>query len=279
MSYLNTKHQKKSALLTSVLMGLLLLVLFAFGMKYQDPPEEYGVAINFGTSDFGSGPPKVQETIKSAPTEEKVKEEVIEKVEETKVEEVKEKVLTQNESEAPVVSKEEPKKKVKQPVVQPKKNETKIEKKEIPKPSKETTDALSNLLNGSKSAGDPAKGEGDDTKSGLKGKVDGDPTSSKYYGNGGSGGDGNYNLSGRKPLTRPIIKQDCNEEGTVVVSIEVDNTGKVIKAVAGIKGTTNTAPCLLIPARKAAMLTKWNADVDAPNRQVGKIIYKFSLSE
>lgn len=278
MSYLKTKHQKKSAVLTFVFMGALLLVLFVFGMKYQDPPEEYGVAINFGTSDFGSGPPKVQETIKSAPTKEVVKEEVVEKAEETKVEEVQEKVISQTDIDAPTIPKE--KKEIKRESV--KKVEKIKEKpvvKEAPKPSKETTDALANLLNGNKSSGDPAKSEGDDAKSGLKGKVDGDPNSSKYYGNGGNGGNGNYNLSGRKPLTRPVIKQNCNEEGTVVVSIEVDKTGKVIKAIAGIKGTTNSSPCLLAPAKKAAMLTKWNADGDAPTKQVGKIIYKFSLSE
>lgn len=260
-------------------MGTLLLLLFAFGMKYQDPPEEYGVAINFGTSDFGSGPPKVQKTIKSAPKQEEVKEEVVEKVEEQKIEEVKEDVISQNDTDAPVVPKEETKEKENTPVKQPKKAEEKPIVKEVPKPSKETTDALANLLNGSKSSGDPAKGEGDDAKSGLKGKKDGDPTSSKYYGNGGSGGNGNYNLSGRKPLTRPIIEQDCNEEGTVVVSIEVDKTGRVIKATAGVKGTTNSAPCLLEPARKAALQTRWNADGDAPIKQVGNIIYKFSLSE
>jgi outer membrane biosynthesis protein TonB len=279
MNYLKTPHQKKSAVLTITLMGLLLFVLFAFGMNYQDPPEEYGVAINFGTSDFGSGPPKIQETIKSAPKQEEVIEEVVEKVEEQKIEDIKEEVITQNDTDAPVIPKEKPKKKVVKPVAEPKKVEEKPVVKEAPKPSKETTDALANLLNGSKSSGETSSGEGDDAKSGLKGKKDGDPTSSKYYGNGGSGGNGNYNLSGRKPLTRPVIKQNCNEDGIVVVSIEVDKTGRVIKAVAGVKGTTNSAPCLLEPAKKAAMLTKWNADGDAPTKQVGKIIYKFSLSE
>ena len=64
-----------------------------------------------------------------------------------------------------------------------------------------------------------------------------------------------------------------------MVSIEVDKNGKVIKAVPGIKGSTNTAPCLLGPAKQAALQTKWNADGEAPSKQKGTIIYKFSLSK
>jgi len=278
MKYLETKHQKKSAIITVCLMGLLLLVMFFFGMQYLDPPEEYGIAINFGTSEVGNGRPKVQETIKSSPEPAQPKQEVVKELV-TPVKEVKEDVLTQKEVEAPVVQKEIPKKKTVVAKTTPKEVVKKVVKKEAPKPSKETQNALSNLLNGKKSDGDPSKGEGDDAVSGLKGKIDGDPTSSKYYGNGGSGGDGNYNLSGRNPLSRPIIKPNCNEEGTVYVSIEVDKSGKVIKAVPGVKGTTNTAPCLLKPAKEAALKTKWNADGEAPVKQVGIIIYKFSLSE
>ena len=146
------------------------------------------------------------------------------------------------------------------------------------KPSKAATDAFKNLLEGDKSDGEP-KGEGDDNKDGLKGKENGDPKSSKYYGNTGTDGDSNYNLAGRRALKKPIEKPDCEEEGTVVVSIEVDKNGRVIKAVPGVKGTTNSAKCLLDPAREAAMRTTWNAAADAPAKQKGTIIYKFTLTE
>ena len=33
------------------------------------------------------------------------------------------------------------------------------------------------------------------------------------------------------------LKQDCNESGLVVVRIEVDRNGKVVKADPGVKGT------------------------------------------
>ena len=38
-----------------MIMVILLLLLFIVGPPYLDPPEEYGVAVNFGTNDFGSG--------------------------------------------------------------------------------------------------------------------------------------------------------------------------------------------------------------------------------
>lgn len=275
MRYLQTTHQKKSAAITTAFMALVVFLLFSFGMKYQDPPEEYGVAINFGTSDVGSGPPIVQETVQSQPQESNP----VQETQASPVAKVNENVLTQADADAPVIPKKEVKKKQEtlKPII-----EKPVEKavvKEAPKPSKETQNALANLLNGSKSSGEDTRGEGDDNQSGLKGKTNGDPSSSKYYGNGGNGGDGNYSLSGRKPVSKPIIKPDCNEEGIVVVRIEVDKNGKVIAATPGIKGSTNTAACLLAPAKQAALLTRWNSDSEAPVKQVGSIIYKFSLTD
>ena len=36
-------------------MVILILLLFVVGAPYMDPPIEYGVAVNFGNSDFGQG--------------------------------------------------------------------------------------------------------------------------------------------------------------------------------------------------------------------------------
>ena len=91
-------------------------------------------------------------------------------------------------------------------------------------------------------------------------------------------GDPNYNLEGRNALSRPIEKPNCQQEGTVVVEIFVDQNGIVIMANPGVKGSTNTHPCLLKPAREAAFRTTWNADPNAPTKQKGTIIYKFSLN-
>ncbi len=270
MTVFDTKHKKKSAAITAVILIALILVIFNFGMNYLDPPAEYGIAINYGISDVGKGEPKVIKKVKATPKPPVQEEKVEEVVKEVPKETVKEEVITSDDPKAPVI--EKPKK------VEPKKEKPKPKPKPK-KPSKNTLKAFDNLLKGDKSDGE-TKGEGDDATDGLKGKKDGDPESSKYYGNTSKGdGDSNYNLAGRNTTSKPIEKPNCEEEGTVVVSIEVDKTGRVIKAVAGAKGTTNTAKCLMDPAQKAAMRTTWNADAKAPNKQKGTIIYKFSLTK
>ncbi|HET8886325.1 MAG TPA: energy transducer TonB [Salinimicrobium sp.] len=269
MTVFETEHERKSMIITVVIYALLILFLFFFGMKYLDPPPESGIAINFGTSDVGMGSEQPTEPVKSSPQQNSavppVQEEVIEDV------------VTQDETDAPVIPEKEEK-------VSPVKNPTPVEKpKEVkkpdPKPDQSTTDAL-NAFNGPPKDGQTNGGEGNDNVAGDKGDPNGDPNASSYYGQGmGLDGDGNYLLGGRNALTKAKFVQDCNQEGTVVVEIEVDRNGKVIRATPGVKGTTNTSSCLTEPAKRAALATKFNSDSEAPAVQVGKIIYEFKLSE
>lgn len=275
MAVLDTQHKRKSAAITALLVSLLLFVVFNFGMHYLDPPEEYGVAINFGDSEVGFGEPVVDTKQNPIPNveEKETIDKVAEEIKETSKEVIQEKMITDETSkEVPVVEKKETKK---EPVKEVVKKE--VQKEEPKKPSKEAQDALNSLLNNN-SQDATNKGEGDDTKEGVKGKKEGDPNSTNYYGNTNSDG-GNYNLAGRKALSKPIEKPDCQEEGIVVVQIEVDKNGKVINATPGMKGSTNTNPCLLKPAKEAALKTTWNPDTNAPVKQIGTIIYKFTLSK
>ena len=64
-----------------------------------------------------------------------------------------------------------------------------------------------------------------------------------------------------------------------MVKIIVDRNGKVIKATPGVKGTTNSAPCLLEPARKTAFMHKWNLDSNAPSQQIGFVVVNFKLGQ
>ena len=275
MSVLDTQHKRKSAAITAVILILFILGIFNFGMQYLDPPEEYGVAINFGDMNVGSGISVLKsqkavskEVIKTpavtSPLKEVTKETLVEKI-----------ITEETTKEVPIVKKvaEEKPTLVKDVV---KKETPKVVTK--PKPSKESLDALNKLLNGNSSDEKP-KGEGDDTADGIKGDKDGEPISSKYYGNTGSGTGGNYNLAGRKVLSTPKKQPDCQEEGVVVVLITVAKNGKVMSAIPGEKGSTNTAPCLKKAAKEAALSTIWNSDGAAPEIQTGTIIYKFSLSK
>ena len=272
MKIFETKHEKKSFAITAVLHVLLILLLFYFGFTYLDPPPESGIAINFGTSEVGSGSEQPLEPIKSSPQ--------VSTPEVTPVETpIREEVVTQEVVEAPVIEKKKEVPIVKK-VEQPVKKVEEPPKKPDPKPDKSTTDALSSILNGPERDGRTTGGEGPDKAAGDKGTPDGDPNAKAYYGTGmGLDGDGNYRLGGRRALNKQKFVQDCNESGVVVVQIEVNRNGDVTNAVAGVKGTTNNAVCLTDPARRAAMATKFNSDPNAPAKQVGTIIYNFKLSE
>lgn len=272
MAMLETKHEKKSFTITVVLHVILIILLIFFGLTYLDPPPESGIAINFGTSEVGSGDEQPKEPVRSAPkkvtTPPPVKSEPV----------IEKEVVTQEVEEAPVIEKKKVEKPVeKQP--EPKKEPEPVKKPE-PKPDKSTNDALSSILNGPEKSGTATGGEGNDNVAGDKGSPDGDPKASSYYGQGaGLDGDGNYRLGGRKALNKEKFVQDCNESGIVVVRIEVNRQGQVIAATPGMKGTTNNSPCLTDPAKRAALATRFNSDSNAPSRQVGTIIYNFKLSE
>ena len=279
-SFLNTNHKRKSAALTSVIMSLLLVAIFFFGMTYLDPPEEYGIAVNFGTTDFGKGNIQPTEPLKSTPQEIVEKqEEVIEEVSESSPSEKAEEVITQNTEDAIAIQQQkEAKKKADEEARKERLKQEAIAKQKAEEEAKrKKLDALIGGINNSD--GTATGGEGNDNKAGDKGNINGDPNANGYYGNGGGGGNGDYNLGNRKPLSRPKPNYICNEEGLVVVSIEVDINGKVIKATPGVKGSTNTALCLLSQAKEAALKTKWQPDSKAPSKQVGTIKYRFSLSQ
>ncbi len=294
MVFTEVENRKKSFALTTALFALLFLLLFLLKFSNQTllPELEGGggggeVAVNFGDSDLGSGDNfQSTEKVVSAPQKTQV----------TPTTE-KEIVVSEN-NDAPAIAE------VKKPTEKPKKEV--IQKpivKVVPKPSKSTSDALANILNGSSKSGD-----GDDKVAGNKGKSNGDANASGYNGGGGTGtgsgggngsgqglgtgsgygngsgsgvgnGNGNYQLGNRKALNKPQPNYLCNEEGVVVVQISVDKSGRVIGANPGVRGTTNAAKCLLDQAKIAAMNTKWQADDAAPEKQVGKIIYNFKLTD
>ncbi|TVZ53123.1 energy transducer TonB [Dokdonia sp. Hel_I_53] len=258
-------------------MMLILLLMFFVGMNYMDPPEEGGIAVNFGTSSVGSGAIQPIKQVASAPKNTAPQP----KLTQTQPE-IKDEVVTQDIEDAPVIEKKpkvNPKPKVETSKTKPTEKPVEATKPD-PKPDKSTTSALDALINGPKKDGASQSGEGNDNQAGDKGDPNGDPNASSYYGTGkGLDGDGNYQLGGRKALGKPKRQQECNEAGIVVVSIEVDRSGKVIKATPGVRGTTNNTRCLLEPAKAAALATKFNSDSNAPSKQIGKIVYRFSLSD
>ncbi|WP_339918389.1 energy transducer TonB [Yeosuana marina] len=277
MKYFETKHERNSAKLTTLIMVILILLLFVVGAPYMDPPIEYGVAVNFGTSDFGKGTVQPLKPIKSEPK--KINEPPqpeVSKPEPTKASEAKEEVLTQENEEAIAIKKQKQAEAKEKAIADAK---AKAEAERIAKEKREQEEKkkkLDALIGGvSKSEGTATGGEGNDKIAGDKGQLDGDPYAPSYFGSGSGSGAVGYGLGGRGKPSRKIFKQDCNEYGMVVVEIEVDRNGRVVSATPGIKGTTNNAPCLLEPAKKIALSHKWPPDPKAPTRQIGFVSVNF----
>ena len=125
----------------------------------------------------------------------------------------------------------------------------------------------------------PGGSEGnDDNKSGDKGKPDGDKNGNSYTGGKGGSGGGNYRLGNRNALAKIKPEYTCEEYGIVVMTVRVNRQGKTTDAKLQLKGTTNTAACLVNRAKEAALKTKWEPDSGAPEVQIGTITYHFELN-
>ena len=292
MSYEATDKQKSLGMATVIYLLLLLLLFFIRFWPPSNLKELMGgggggdIEMNFGDSDFGLGKDfksevlNVKDQVKVQPTKVTPEEDII--TDDNTAVDNAAVTKTPNVKKTPIVVK-----KVVTPVVVK------------PKVVKPTNDALSSILNSNKG------GDGNDKVAGNKGKVDGNLNSNGYSnGGGGSGGGtgggngpgngpgsgpgngpgsgggsgGGYSLGNRKVLSKPSPNYTCQEQGKVVVQITVDRNGNTISATPGVQGTTNTARCLLDQAKIAAMNTKWQPDSNASEKQVGKIIYTFSLN-
>lgn len=282
--YFKTKHERNSAKLTALITVILLLLLFVVGTTYMDPPEEYGVAVNFGNSDFGKGNVQPLKPVKSEPREieEPPKPDVSKsEPEPAKTSEVKEEVLTQDNAEDIAIKKQKEAEARAKAIEEAK---AKAEADRIAKEKREQEEKkrkLDDLIGGvSKSEGAETGSQGNDNKSGDKGQLDGNPYAPSYFGGQGTGSGGvGYGLNGRGKASFKRLKQDCNESGMVIVKIVVNQSGNVIEATPGVRGTTNTAQCLLEPAKKIALSHKWPSDSKAPTRQIGFVSVNFKLSQ
>lgn len=298
------EDKRKSIVIATMVYAALLVVLFFIRFW---PPSDHelaalaggggggGVEVNFGDTDFGSG-----DNYKSDVLDVKDASKVT-----TKSAAAEEEDIISEESDADktdvVIPKNDKPKDPKPVVKDPKPVVVK------PKVNNSATDALSSIIKGPKKGGD-----GNTGSQGNQGSANGNINSSGYgaggsgggtgggtgtgngtgtgpgsgSGSGGGNGSGNglgngagYALSGRKALTKPAPKYNCNEEGTVVVQITVDQNGNVIDAKPNARGTTNSASCLTSQARIAAMGTKWSASPTGAEKQVGTITYNFSLKD
>lgn len=299
MSLLDTQHKKKSFTLTTLLLSVLILLLFYIGLTYFDPPPESGITVNFGTMEFGMGNDQPLEPLRrQQPEPREQAEEAVEAAEPVTEPEPEpeaatpdapaEKLLTRESEEAIKIKQaEEARRKAEDAARKAREEAQRIEreKQAAAEAARQAQEAkkkqLDAMMGGLNNADGTAEGsEGDDNRAGDKGQPDGDPYARTYYGAPGTGsGTGGYGLSGRSLMNKGAVKQECNQEGRVVVQIVVNRQGQVVQATPGVRGTTNNDPCLLEPARKTALMHRWNTDSKAPDQQIGFVVVNFKLGQ
>jgi outer membrane biosynthesis protein TonB len=234
---------------------ILLLILLGFSTPLPLPGEE-GVEVNLGVNEEGFG--DVQPELPSESIAEY-------SPATTKTENLQEDIATQDKEETPIVVK--PKEKPKEKAI------VKDEAKEIVKEeSKVNPDAL---YKGKSKQSTQQSGEGITGLDGDQGKPTGSADSKNYTGTGGTGDGLSFSLAGRTPKYLPKPSRNFKENGTIVVQIDVDKYGKVVKALAIDKGSNTTDATLRNLAEQAAKMAIFNANPDAADVQRGTITYHF----
>lgn len=275
MSEQQENKNKRIAMIVSVGIHGLLLLAFMLLMAWRapNPPlPEYGIEVNFGVDDQGSG--EIQpETTPGAPEESEQQEQEPqpeqEKVEETPVNEKPiEQVVSKLES--PVVVKEEKKETVKETV-----KEKPVETKPKETPKEEVKPVEDKVTGGKK--GDATTSHGDDKdKVGDKGNPEGKLDAKALYGQPGGGGGGNiFGLSmgawtwADKPNV-PALPD--NQDGKIVFEIICDSDGEIISIRTLEKTLSNTAERLLREEIQKNSL-QFTADGRAPESSKGTVTF------
>jgi len=84
-----------------------------------------------------------------------------------------------------------------------------------------------------------------------------------------------YFLENRKSTRLPVPAYQCLGSGKVIIEISVNRNGNVVSATIKEFNTPSNENCLPDAARRAALRSKFNIDLNAPNNQKGTITYTF----
>lgn len=137
---------------------------------------------------------------------------------------------------------------------------------------------------GTASGSGAGSGEGNTKPGGNQGAQWGTPggdkngTGTGTSGTGPGSGDGmSYDLKGRTWRQKPLVFDNSQKTGKVVVGIKVDKGGNVVYAKYQQKGSTTTDALLIQLAEQGALKAKFSADPGAEDEQFGTITFIFSV--
>lgn len=249
------RYRVISAVLTTVIMAVVVVICLAFGYMPPDPPiPEEGVEVNLGNSETGFG--ESQQIDGS----------------------------TQSAS-APASSAEEDlsSQSTEESVALPTKTNTKTSKTQQEQPkeaTKQETKPAEPVINQNalfKKRGDGNNNggsEGNTAGSGNMGSKDGNPNASGYNGNSGGGKGVSFSLVGRGKVSLPEPAYNSEAQGKIVIQIYVDRKGNVI-AAENTRGTDIRDQALVDLCIAKAKESKFSSSETAPDKQKGTITYVF----
>jgi outer membrane biosynthesis protein TonB len=269
MEYYEENNYPKAFAATGVIMAM--LIALCYFIVFKNPPKQEdgtgGILVNYGTTDEGMGtdymsteePSKAERPNHTKPTKVTKAPPTPQKAQ---VEQSDKKIVTQNTEDAPVVD------------ANSKKPSKTVATQPAAKPSKPTINQ--NALYKGKSNGGTGEGDGTTNTPGNQGNPNGSTLTNNYKGTGS--GNGGLQMAQRSFVNKPSVTDDNRRTGKVVVDIRVDKTGTVVYASAGAAGTTITDPNLLQKCEDAVKNSKLNASENAPDTQVGKVVFVFKVN-
>jgi TonB family protein len=271
------KKERRKAMLLSFLFHVATIILLMLPLlKYPDPPPgQDGILIALGNPDEGTGP--IEPGGPEEPTPVEQKEEP--KPEPKPKEEVKPKEKVK--STEPLVSDQELEINKKKAIEKKEKEERDLKEKQetaerirIAKEREEANkreeqEAAELIKNIKKGSG------GTSGKSGKGGQVNGDENGKVEEGISTGTGMVGGGLGGRGVVSSPILKDDSNNRGSVVVAICLDKDGNVTEAKFQLQGSTITSGKLRDLAVSNAR--QWRFKPGNEERQCGNITYSFKV--
>jgi periplasmic protein TonB len=235
------KSSKPQAIAGAIIFhALLLLLFFFFVMKVPNPPLRTiggsGIELNYGLDEAGSGDLQTlnqanesDQNVESAPTDVTAAN--------TSTEESNQENQNQTEEQTTVITgNEKINYEVKEKEVK-KSTDVSINKTEKT-PNTQTTNTEKAKTNGTTGTAQTTGGNNNGNqpgKTGDQGSKTGTVESKALYGNEGNGGPGSGGVGGNLDIAgwnwddKPVIKDDTDESGKIVIGFRIDEQGEVIK--------------------------------------------------
>lgn len=262
------KKDRRWAMLASFGFHAILLVCFLlFGLKTPLPlPEEEGVLVALGYSDFGMGEtqplaasPPVTASQPSVPSS--LPENVV-------TQDVDESVYMPEETSRPQPEPPRPESVRREPTPTP---ATTTPQPEPERPQPQVDQRA--LFPGADQRTTDRQDQGQSGTPGNQGRPEGalDGEGTQGVGQGGV----EFNLTGRRANSLPLPEYTAQAQGLVVVTVIVNRQGQVVRATAGARGTTTSNQELWRRAEEAARRARFDVSANAPEEQTGTITYNF----